>query len=166
MWWLLDKSVPFTFCYCFCTLSLAASQLNSLQALVLIKFYCNHKSGKRSVKFWTNKLRTSSITSLISSKLIRRIYAVFEKSKKHSRRTRFWSKGSSNFLLKNWQGLLAATSCHSPVSHFEFCRPSNAAWVREWAYLLEGSTSAFVMTGLKTRKLSAWLKRTVKVTLW
>ena len=61
-WWELEESISFTFCYSFCTLSLAASQLNSPQTLVLIKFYGIEKSGKWSGKFLTNKLGSSSIT--------------------------------------------------------------------------------------------------------
>jgi hypothetical protein len=36
----------------------------------------------------------------------------------------------------------------------------------EWDYLLEGRTSAFEVTGPKSRKTSVWLKSTVKVTRW
>jgi hypothetical protein len=62
-WWELDESMSFTFCYCFCTLSPKASQFNSPQTLILIKFYGIEKSGKWNVKFLTNKVETSFITT-------------------------------------------------------------------------------------------------------
>ena len=167
-WWELEESMSFTFCYCFCTLSLASSQLNSPQTLVLIKFYGIEKSGQWSVKFWTNKLGTSSNPRFnqfeINKADLCSVWKV-EKSITDARGLDLRVVWISNLRYGNAFSQQQAVPHRSPC--LNSASPVDAVCVREWLISWRGEHQHLKwLDGPKSRKLSVWLRRTVKVTRW